>query len=105
MPSIIFGGVKYTQCRHAIYCKKCKDTIESKSEHDFKYCSCGMVGIDGGISDGNRILGNVKDMENRSMYYYQVDNKSKKLWLPQDIIENHFNELFNDNLKKKYYEE
>lgn len=100
MPSIIFGGVRYIQCRHAIYCKKCEDTIESKSIHDFKFCSCGMVGIDGGISDGNRILGNIKDMENRSMYYYQADNKSKKIWLSKDIIDNHFNELFNNNLKK-----
>ena len=31
-------------------------------------CSCGAVGIDGGILDGNRTLGNLRDMENRSMY-------------------------------------
>ena len=89
MPSIIYGGVKYIQARHALYCKKCKDTIESKSEHDLKYCSCGAIGIDGGISDGNRILGNIEDMENRSMYYYN------NIWLPEDIILN--------NLKNKLY--
>jgi hypothetical protein len=64
-----------------------------------------MIGIDGGISDGNRILGNIQDMENRSMYYYQADDKSNKIWLPQDIIDNHFSELFKNNLKKKYYEQ
>jgi hypothetical protein len=78
MPSIFYGGVRYTQTRHAIYCKKCLETIESTHIHDLKYCSCGAVGIDGGISDGNRILGNQADIENRSMYcaVYQT----KKVW-------------------------
>jgi len=93
MPSIIYGGVRYTQSRHALYCKKCKDTIESKSDHDYKLCSCGSIGIDGGISDGNRIIGNLEDMENRSMYYYEIN--SKKVWLPESIITN--------NLKNKSY--
>jgi hypothetical protein len=91
MPSIIYGGVKYTQCRHALYCKKCKDTIESKSDHDFQYCSCGAIGIDGGISYGNRILGNIEDMENRSMYRYN------NMWLPEEVILN--------NLKNKLYKQ
>jgi hypothetical protein len=53
MPHIIYAGIKYNQIRHAIYCKKCTDTIESLFQHDFKYCSCGAVGIDGGILNGN----------------------------------------------------
>jgi hypothetical protein len=57
------------------------ETIESKHIHDFKYCSCHAVGIDGGISDGNRILGNLSDIEDRSMYCVIV--KKKKIWLPQ----------------------
>jgi hypothetical protein len=81
MPYVIYGGVKYTQIRHAIQCKKCLDTIESTKVHDFKYCSCGAVGIDGGISDGNRVLGNKSDIENRSMYCTIVQNK--KIWLPK----------------------
>ena len=80
MPSIVYGGVRYTQARHAIQCKKCLETIESNHCHDFKYCSCGAVGIDGGISDGNRILGNLSDIENRSMYCAIV--QKKKIWLP-----------------------
>ena len=39
------------------------------------------VGIDGGIDDGNRILGNISDMEDRSMYCAIV--QKKKIWLPQ----------------------
>jgi len=75
MPSIIYGGVRYIQTRHAIQCRKCSDTIESKHRHDFKYCSCGAVGIDGGISAGNRILGNLSDIEDRSIYCAVVKNK------------------------------
>lgn len=31
-----------------IKCKKCGDIIESTHVHDFKLCSCGAVGVDGG---------------------------------------------------------
>ena len=78
MPSIVYGGLRYTQTRHAIQCKKCLETIESKHQHDFKYCSCRAVGIDGGIGAGNRILGNLSDMEDRSMYCAFV--QKKKIW-------------------------
>ena len=85
MSYIVYAGVKYRKIRHAIHCKKCLETIESKDINDFKYCSCGAVGIDGGISPGNRILGDLSDMEDRSMYCAVV--QKKKIWLPQCIIE------------------
>lgn len=88
MPYILYGGVKYEQVRHAILCKKCKDTIESKSVHDFKYCSCGAVGIDGGVLAGNHILGDILDIEPRSMYRAVINGK--ELWLPQEVIEEQF---------------
>ena len=91
MPSIVYAGVRYEQIRHAIYCIKCMETIESKYIHDFKYCSCGAVGIDGGIGAGNRILGNLNDMEMRTIYRAIVNKK--KIWLPLDIIEQRFQEL------------
>lgn len=96
MPSIIYGGLRYTQTRHAIYCKKCKETIESKHTHDFKYCSCKAVGIDGGISAGNRILGYLSDMEDRSMYRAVIEKK--KVWLPQIVIEERFIRIQNQNI-------
>lgn len=34
--------------KNAIQCKVCGDIIESKSVHDFKMCSCGACGVDGG---------------------------------------------------------
>lgn len=33
-----------------IQCKHCGDTIESFHQHDFKFCSCGAVAVDGGTS-------------------------------------------------------
>jgi hypothetical protein len=79
MSSIIYGGVKYTKVRHAIYCKKCKETIECNNHHDFKYCSCRSIGI-----DDERIIGNLSDMENRSMYCYKIKNKI--IWLDPNLI-------------------
>lgn len=31
-----------------IKCKKCGEVIESKTIHDFKFCSCGTISVDGG---------------------------------------------------------
>ena len=91
MPSIVYNGIRYTQTSHAIQCKKCLETIESKHKHDFKYCSCKAVGIDGGISAGNRIIGNLSDIEYRSLYCAIIDKK--KIWLPQSAIDEHFTML------------
>ena len=35
--------------RNAIRCKKCNDVIESKFDHDFVYCKCRAVFVDGGL--------------------------------------------------------
>lgn len=34
--------------RNRIQCLKCNDIIESKSVHDFKWCKCKTVFVDGG---------------------------------------------------------
>jgi hypothetical protein len=75
MSSFLYGGLRYHQIRHAVYCKLCKDTIESISDRDFKLCSCGSVGVDGGIAGGNRILGSPENMEQRSVYRAIVNGK------------------------------
>lgn len=81
MSSVLYGGLKYIRVRHAIFCKLCKDTIESKGYHDFKYCSCGAIAIDDG-----RVLGDPKDVESRNIYCATVNGK--KLWLPEDAYLN-----------------
>ena len=48
-----------------IRCKKCGDVIESTHRHDFKYCSCKSVAVDGG-KDYLRRLGNRGDWEELS---------------------------------------
>ena len=34
--------------RNCIKCKSCGDIIESENAHDFKFCSCKRVAVDGG---------------------------------------------------------
>jgi hypothetical protein len=77
---MLYGGVKYEKIRHAVFCKKCKEIVESISPHDFRMCSCNSVGVEGGISDGNRILGNPSDIEDRSIYMATIGKK--KIFLP-----------------------
>lgn len=91
MPSIVYDGIRYTQTRHAVQCKKCLDTIESKYRNDFKHCLCNAVGIGGGISAGNRVIGDLSNIEYRSMYCAIIEKK--KIWLPQAAIDEHFSML------------
>lgn len=51
--------------RNAIRCRKCGEVIESTYAHDFKWCSCGAVAVDGG-HEYLRRCGNRKDWEELS---------------------------------------
>ena len=51
--------------KNAIKCKKCRDEIESKTVHDFKFCKCESVAVDGG-HDYLRRLGASEDWEDLS---------------------------------------
>lgn len=48
-----------------IRCKKCGAIIESMSVHDFKFCDCGAIAVDGG-HDYLRRLGELDDIEELS---------------------------------------
>ena len=48
-----------------IQCNKCKDIIESKTQHDFVTCKCGAVSVDGG-KDYLRRCGNPEDITDLS---------------------------------------
>jgi len=41
--------IKYKVIRNAAQCRKCGDIIESKHVHDFKWCSCHSIFVDGGM--------------------------------------------------------
>lgn len=43
-----------------IRCNKCGDEVESTFTHDFKWCKCKSVAVDGGL-DYLRRLANCKD--------------------------------------------
>lgn len=51
--------------RNMIRCKKCGDVIESESVHDFKFCKCGAVAVDGGHFYRKR-CGKLEDWEELS---------------------------------------
>ena len=59
--------------RNAIRCKKCGDVIESKTVHDFKFCSCGSCAVDGG-HDYLRRCGKREDWEELSEVEKVEDN-------------------------------
>ena len=48
-----------------VQCLRCLDIIESVSVHDFKYCSCGKVAVDGGKCYLRRV-GYPEDMKDMS---------------------------------------
>ena len=47
----------------AIKCKNCGDTVYSRALHDFRKCSCGYIGIDGGFDYGKIVFHNANDFE------------------------------------------
>jgi len=47
-----------------IKCLKCGDIIESKDRHDFVWCKCGAVAVDGGLEYRKRVgdIFNIEDL-------------------------------------------
>jgi len=74
---MLYGGVKYHKVRQAAYCRRCKETIESKDLHDYKRCSCGAIGI-----DYERFLGT--EWEDRCVFCAKIGGKT--IWLPPPKI-------------------
>jgi hypothetical protein len=93
MSAIIYGGLKYTKVRAAIYCKRCQSTVTSSHDRDYKMCPCDTVGIDGGPAT-TRLIGPYQEMETRSMYVATTPTKTN-IWLPQSVIEEHFQHALN----------
>lgn len=61
-----------------IRCRKCGDIIESKSVHDFRFCKCGSVAVDGGHNYLRRV-GNLEDWEDLSEY--EVIEDENTIWM------------------------
>ena len=63
--SFFWSGFMNKIIVNKIKCKKCGDIIESTYRHDFKFCKCGAVAVDGG-KDYLRRLGYEEDYEELS---------------------------------------
>ncbi len=59
--------MKKVLIQNELKCKNCGDIVHSAYRHDFKYCKCGSVAVDGG-TDYIRRVGNVEDIVERSMH-------------------------------------
>ncbi len=57
-----------------IKCKKCGDIIESKTTHDFKFCKCGTVAVDGGKEYLKRSFITPDDYEELSVFDDESSN-------------------------------
>lgn len=64
----------YKVISNKIRCKKCGEVIESVSTHDFKYCKCRTVAVDGG-HEYLRRCGNREDWEELSETEEITDNE------------------------------
>ena len=60
--------------RNAIRCRKCGEVIESRSVHDFKFCSCKACAVDGG-REYLRRCGNREDWEEMAEVEEDPDGK------------------------------
>lgn len=53
--------------KNIIQCNHCLSIIESKHNHDFKWCKCGAIAIDGGLNYTRRI-GDIHNYTDLSEY-------------------------------------
>ena len=65
--------------KNVIKCKKCGDVIESTSRHDFKYCKCGAVAVDGG-HDYLRRCGDIDGYEDLSVIKEVNENDWERIF-------------------------
>ena len=73
------GNVMKRILINKIQCNKCGEVIESTSRHDFKFCKCGAVAVDGG-KDYLRRCGYREDWKECSIFE-DIDH-------PDDYISN-----------------
>jgi hypothetical protein len=66
--------MKMVLIQNEAQCAKCGQIIFSRSRHDFVSCKCGAIAVDGGM-DYRRIVGNLGDVIDRSMY---ITEKAKE---------------------------
>jgi len=53
--------------RNSVICLKCNEEIESVYRHDFKWCKCGNIAVDGGKEYTKR-CGNLDSYKETSVF-------------------------------------
>lgn len=64
--------VNVTIVKNRVKCSKCKDIIESKHRHDFEWCSCRTIAVDGG-KDYLKRSGDIDNCKEMSTFSYQCN--------------------------------
>ena len=72
--------------KNAIKCLKCNDVVESKHKHDFKWCKCGTVFVDGGLT--YRRIGGDLDMMQDVCEYIEMWEDGDKIRCINDSEQN-----------------
>lgn len=62
--------------KNAIRCKHCGEVIESTSVHDFKFCSCESVAVDGGHDYLRRCFKTSQDDFEELSEYIDIEDSS-----------------------------
>lgn len=97
--------------KNSAKCRKCGDEVESTHVHDFKWCSCQSIAVDGGLEYTRRVANDLSQMEDTSEYadcpehiwntvLYRIPHRERRA-----VFENvmkHLNESFEkDKLKRE----
>lgn len=53
---------------NAVYCTLCQTYVRSHTRHDFRWCQCGNVAVDGGRDYLKRVFKDKDGFEERSEY-------------------------------------
>ena len=59
--------------RNSVRCSNCNDEIESTHRHDFRWCSCGNVAVDGGRAYRKRVYTGKYPWEDTSTFVDKED--------------------------------
>lgn len=59
---------------NAVQCNECGEVIRSRNRHDYRYCKCGSIFVDGGSWYARR-GGDMKDYTDLTEYYNDAPEK------------------------------
>ncbi len=66
--TILRNGKEYVLVRNSVQCRHCQDIVISMGLRDYIMCSCGRVGVDGGLYAGCSVIGHREDMIDLSVW-------------------------------------